>query len=108
MCRRAVEQITASRPDAERDAGQIELVRLDRHQRAPVDVSPKHHFLKGRSSLVLFEQTEQLPFVSSQDAGQTAQGGFRFFRVFGNEKKIEGGTAIDQELPLAIEYHPSG
>jgi hypothetical protein len=62
----------------------------------PIHVLADHDFFEGGPLLILFENGKQLLLVPPEVARQLTQRTLRFFRVFGNEQQIKGGTAIDQ------------
>ncbi len=73
----------------------------------PIHIPSYHDFLKSGPLLVFLEDSKQLLLVPSEIARQLTQCTLRLLCVFGNEQKIEGRAAIDQELSGAIDNHSS-
>ena len=81
---------------------------FDRHDRRPIDVTAQDELVKGAAIFILFQDCQKLLFVMAEISGQKPQRLFRILCIFGNEQKIEGRPAVDEEPSLPVENHAAG
>ena len=98
-------RIVAPRPDAQRHAGQLELVGLERHHAGPVEVAAHHDALVRRALRRRAEPLGDGILGLVEVRGQRAQHRRPVARVLGNEHDVEGGAVVDQQLAVAVVDH---
>ena len=98
------ERIVAFRRDPQRDAGQVELVRLERDHPLPVDVSPEHDALVALAVApgAVYPRVEPRLLLAEISGERLQDLAPALTRVLGHEDDVERGAVVDQDLAVAV------
>ena len=98
-------RIESPRDDLERDAGQVELVGLERHHAFPVDVAPEHDALVWRALARRAHRLVDRGLGIAEVVRQVLQRLATVAGVLRHEDHVEGGSVVDQDIAVAVVDH---
>src|SRR5437773_6208629 len=98
------ERVVAFRRDPQPNAGQVELVRLERDYPLPVNVSPEHDALVALAVApgAVYPRVEPRLLLAEISGERLQDLAPALTRVLGHEDDVERGAVVDQDLAVAV------